>query len=48
LNLKRAIEDAILAKAPDVSSITIAGDGFQPVTTGNGRPRLSLPLTQGV
>jgi Fe-S cluster biogenesis protein NfuA len=48
LNRKRDIEDAILAKAPDVSAITIAGDGLPSVTTGNGRPRLSLPLAQGV
>jgi Fe-S cluster biogenesis protein NfuA len=47
LTLKQAIEDAVYAKAPDVTAIAVEEEGPHLAGTGNGHARVSLPVVHG-
>jgi Fe-S cluster biogenesis protein NfuA len=44
LTMKQTIEEAILAKAPDVTAIEVEGTSEGPTVTADGRVLISLPV----
>jgi Fe-S cluster biogenesis protein NfuA len=44
VTMSHTIEEAILAKAPDVMAVEVEGLGKRPVVESNGRPLVALPV----
>jgi Fe-S cluster biogenesis protein NfuA len=44
VTMQQTIEEAILAKAPDVTSVEVEGEMARPPVTADGPARLALPL----
>jgi Fe-S cluster biogenesis protein NfuA len=44
MTMKQTIEEAILARAPDVLAVEVEGDTSEPMTTPDGRPLIVLSV----